>query len=144
MDSPKFTWFIQDEEDNFIASNSYTAEGSYVPGDHLIKNIQIWNNYNGNEDIEDAQSVNLILSFKNYEDNFLLNLFEISINEQDYKKVNIDINRGYINVGNLTGNSNTGQANSSNCKNIKIKIGPIPENIKTDLKTLIFYLECND
>lgn len=144
MNSSKFTWFIQNEEDNFIASNSYTAEGSYVPGDYLIKNIQIWNNYNGNEDVEDAQNINLILSFKNYEDNFLLNLFEISVEGQDYKKVNIDINRGYINIGNLTGNSNTGQVNSSNCKNIKIKIGPIPENIKTDLKTLIFYLECNN
>lgn len=143
MDSPKFTWFIQNEEDNFIASNSYTAEGSYVPGDYLIKNIQIWNNYSGNEDIEDAKSINLIFSFKNYEDNFLLNLIEVSVENQNYKKIYIDIDRGYINIGNLTGNSNTGQSNSSNYKNIRIKIGPVPENIKTDLKTLIFYLELN-
>lgn len=141
MNSPKFTWFIQNEEDNFIASNSYTAEGSYIPGEYLIRNIQIWNNYNGNEDIEDANDLNIVFAFRCYEDNFLLNLIEISVEDEEYKKLNIDMDRGFIPIGMLTGNSNTGQANSSNCKNIKIKIGPVPENIKTDLKTLIFYLE---
>ena len=52
MNNSKITWFIQDDDNNFIASKNYTADGSYSPGEYLIKNIQIWNNYNGNEDIE--------------------------------------------------------------------------------------------
>lgn len=143
MSNSKITWFIQNEDEQFMAAKSYTEEGSYTPGEYLVKNIQIWNNYNGNEDVDETGELQLVVSFKNYEDNFLLNLLEISINNNKFKKLNIDVDKGYISIGNLTGGSNTGQSNSSNCKNIKIKIGPIPNNIRSDFKTMIFYLTNN-
>ena len=144
MNNSKITWFIQDDDNNFIASKNYTADGSYSPGEYLIKNIQIWNNYNGNEDIDTIEDGQIVIAFKNYEDNFLLNLIQISVNNEDYKKLNIEIDRGYITIGRLTGYSNVGQDDSSNCKNIKLKIGPIPENIKSSLKSMIFYLKYSE
>ena len=141
MNNSKITWFIQDDDNNFIASKNYTANDSYSPGEYLIKNIQIWNNYNGNEDIDTIEDGQIVIAFKNYEDNFLLNLIQISVNNEDYKNLNIEIDRGYINIGRLTGYSNVGQDDSSNCKNIKLKIGPIPENIKSSVKSMMFYLK---
>ena len=39
MSNSKITWFIQNEDEQFMASKSYTEEGSYTPGEYLVKNI---------------------------------------------------------------------------------------------------------
>ena len=134
------TWFVN-EDDNFEPVNSYTADGAYTPGDYFEKVIRVYNNYNGSTDIDSAVNAKLVVAFKTYEDNFLLNLFEVSTDGINYSPLKIDIDRGEFELGTLTGLANLGQSDIGNCKTIYIKIGPIPDNIKSNLKSVIFYLE---
>lgn len=134
------TWFIN-EDDTFEPINTYTADGAYTPGDYLEKVIRIYNNYNGATDIDSVVNAKLVVAFKSYEDNFLLNLFQISIDGVNYSPLTINIDRGEYELGTLTGYANNGGSDSYNCKTIYIKIGPIPDNIKSSLKSVIFYLE---
>lgn len=133
MAIPIFSWFIQEDEQFNIYKN-YTEAGSLKSGDELIKNIRIYNGYGGQE-VDNSYNTKLVVSFKKYEDNFLLNLFEVKINDSDYQKLNVDIDRGTIDLGTIYKNSYI---------DLKIKIGPIPENIISSLKSVIFYLENNN
>ena len=134
------TWFIN-EDDTFEPINTYTADGAYTPGDYLEKVIRIYNNYNGATDIDSVVNAKLVVAFKSYEDNFLLNLFQISIDGVNYSPLTINIDRGEYELGTLTGYANNGGSDSYNCKTVYIMIGPIPDNIKSSLKSVIFYLE---
>ena len=134
------TWFVN-EENEFEPINSYTADGAYTPGDYFEKVMRIYNNYNGAADSDSANNAKLVVAFKTYEDNFLLNLFQVSTDGINYYPLKIDIDRGEFELGTLTGFANSGQSESTNCKDIYIKIGPIPDNIKSNLKSVIFYLE---
>ena len=84
------TWFIN-EDDTFEPINTYTADGAYTPGDYLEKVIRIYNNYNGATDIDSVVNAKLVVAFKSYEDNFLLNLFQISIDGVNYSPLTINI-----------------------------------------------------
>lgn len=130
MATPIFSFFIQ-EDDSYSMYKKYTEPGSLNPGDELIKNIRIYNGYGG-QTVENSYNTKLVLAFKNYEDNFLLNLFQIQIDNSEFKKLNIESDRGSIDLGTIYKNSYI---------DIKIKIGPIPENINSDLRSVIFYIE---
>lgn len=137
MSKPNISWLVYDD-DAYMPYNNFTADGSYSYGDTLTKRIQIWNNYNGKLAIDDAIDARLVLSFKNYEDNFLLNLTKVRfVGDEDYLDINIDIDRGIIDIGTLYGNA------SGYSKEIELTIGPIPNNLKSELKSLIFYIEYN-
>lgn len=145
--NPKISWRIREDfnEDNtggeYVQYKSYTEEGSLIPGDFLIKNIQVWNNYLGKEDAQDAKNCVLVIAFKNFEDSFLLSLIDVAINNVNYP-LEIDIDKGIVNIGDLSGVANAGNdSNESNYKNIQLTIGPIPENIKSELKSMYLYLE---
>ena len=70
------------------------------------------------------------------EDNFLLNLIEIRLpGSKEYVKPTIDIDRAVLELGTLYGDA------GGTYKEIEIKIGPIPENMKSELKSLVFYLD---
>ena len=47
----------------------------------------------------------------------------------------IDIDRAIFDLGTLYGDA------GGTYKEIEIKIGPIPENMKSELKSLVFYLD---
>ena len=125
------TWFVS-EENEFEPINSYTADGAYTPGDYFEKVIRIYNNYNGATDIDSANNAKLVVAFKTYEDNFLLNLFQVSTDGINYYPLKIDIDRGVINIGDIYKNSYV---------DLKIKLGPIQENISTSFKSMALYLE---
>ena len=77
----------------------------------------------------------------NFEDSFLLSLIDVAINNVNYP-LEIDIDKGIVNIGDLSGVANAGNdSNESNYKNIQLTIGPIPENIKSELKSMYLYLE---
>ena len=114
------TWFIN-EDDAFEPINTYTADGAYTPGDYLEKVIRIYNNYNGATDIDSVVNAKLVVAFKSYEDNFLLNLFQISIDGVNYSPLTINIDRGEYELGTLTGYANNGGSDSYNCKTVYIK-----------------------
>lgn len=131
MARPILTWLVQDEDNSFNVYKSYTEPGSLQPGDVLEKNIRIYNGYGG-QVVENSYNTKLIIAFKDYESNFLLNLFEVKVNDGEFEKLEIDIDRGSVNLGTIYKNEYV---------DVKIKIGPIPENINNGLKSVIFYLE---
>lgn len=140
MTKPKFTWFVLEDED-FIATKNYITDGAFGPGDILRKKIQIYNNYMGKEDINDAKNARLVLAFKHYQDNFLLNNITVRVGNGEAQKLTIEEDRGYVNIGTIFGHSNSAYIGGDNYKQIEITIGPIPSNIQSELKSLIFYLE---
>ena len=131
----KISWMIYEDE-VFVPYNTYMADGVYTTGEIISKRIQVWNNYRGTVAVDDAIDVKLVLSFKQYEDNFLLNL--LTIKDADTNTVlepTIDIDRAIYNIGSLYGNA------GGTYKEIELNIGPLPANLKSELKSLVFYLE---
>lgn len=148
MDNPKISWQVleyvdlNNEETEYVQYKSYTEEGSFIPGDYIRKVFRVWNNHNGKTDVKDAKDCTLVMAFKNFEDSFLLNLMKVTVNGVEHSNLPIDIDRAVIDIGDLSGVANTGTGlHTSNYKDIDILIGPIPNNIKSDLKSLYFYLE---
>ena len=124
------------EDEVFVPYNTYMADGVYTTGEVISKRIQVWNNYRGTVAVDDAIDVKLVLSFKQYEDNFLLNL--LTVKDADTNTVlepTIDIDRAIYNIGSLYGNA------GGTYKEIELNIGPLPANLKSELKSLVFYLE---
>ena len=131
----KISWMIYEDE-VFVPYNPYMADGVYTTGEIISKRIQVWNNYRGTVAVDDAIDVKLVLSFKQYEDNFLLNL--LTVKDADTNTVlepTIDIDRAIYNIGSLYGNA------GGTYKEIELNIGPLPANLKSELKSLVFYLE---
>ena len=146
MNSPRISWQILEniinDEYEYIQYKTYTEEGSFIPGDIISKTIQIWNNYQGLEDVQDANNCKLVMAFKAFEDSFLLNLMTVQIDNNDTVELEIDVDRGIIELGTLSGLANNGTAsNNTNYRTIHFTIGPLPDNIKSELKGLYFYLE---
>lgn len=147
MDNPKISWQVHESIDSdnnyeYVQYKSYTEEGSFIPGDYIKKTFRVWNNHNGRVDVRDAKDCTLVLAFKNFEDSFLLNLMQVTVDGVEHSNLEIDIDRAVVDIGDLSGVANTGtDSHASNYKNIEISIGPIPSNIKSDLKGLYFYLE---
>lgn len=144
MAAPKITWQVKDDgyTEEFIPTRNYTEEGSFTSGEYIQKKIRVWNNYNGSNDVSDAINCNLVLAFKNFEDNFLLHLINVKIGNNDWVYPNIDTDRGVIEMRDLSGLANNGSlANAENYCDIEFRIGPLPANIKCELKSLYFYLE---
>lgn len=131
----KISWMVYEDE-VYLPYNSYMADGAYTAGDVLTRRIQIWNNHDGAVAAADIIDAKLVMAFKKYEDNFLLNLIEIRIiGEGDFMKPDIDIDRAEFYLGNLYGDA------GGTYKELELKIGPIPENLKSELKSLVFYLD---
>ena len=131
----KISWMIYEDE-VFVPYNTYMADGVYTTGEIISKRIQVWNNYRGTVAVDDAIDIKLVLSFKQYEDNFLLNL--LTVKDADSNTVlepTIDIDRAIYNIGSLYGNA------GGTYKEIELNIGPLPANLKSELKSLVFYLE---
>ena len=67
---------------------------------------------------------------------------DVKISGRENETMAIDVDRGVISIGDLSGIANTGtNSHESNYRTIDISIGPIPNNIKSELKGLYFYLE---
>ena len=145
MAEPKISWQVLDENESgteYMLVRNYTEEGSFTSGQYVNKKIRVWNNYEGSRDVPNAVNCNLVLAFKSYEDNFLLHLIRIKVGNNDWSYLNIDTDRGVLPMKDLSGLANNGsQANQSNYCDIEIAIGPLPENMRCELKSLYFYIE---
>ena len=116
-----------------------------MPGETVDIKMQVWNNRNGLDDVADAIDAKLMMYFKNYEDNFLLNLCSIKLGSSEYKNVVVDIDRGYFDIGTISGKANNGsELNIENFYELALKIGPIPSNVKSELKDLVLDIEYTD
>lgn len=148
MTSPKISWYVLEtynDELEYVPKKKHEEEDSLMPGDTMHIGMQVWNNRNGIEDVSDATDARIVLYFKNYEDNFLLNLCSFKIGDGEYKKIAIDVDRGYLELGTISGKSNNGSdLNIENYYDIEFKMGPMPNNVKSELKDLILDIEYSD
>ena len=146
MEKPRISWHVLEEVSvdsyEYIQYKVYDEEGSYTPTETIEKTIQVWNNYCGRSDVADLTNCRLVISFKNFEDSYLLRLIKVQINESSYMDLELDLDKGIIEIGNLSGTANNGTSvNTSNYKTIHFSIGPLPNNLKSELKSMYFYLE---
>lgn len=144
MTTPKLTWFVLEDSDGlyqYSAKRTHDMEGSYAPGDHVNMKIQLWNNRRGMEDVADATNARLVLFFKNYEDNYLLKLCKVNLSNT-VKPVTIDLDRGIFDLKTISGSANNGtDLNTANYVEFELQIGPIPQNVKSELKGLVLDVE---
>lgn len=145
MNKPHITWYVLEQVDSdfeFVPKYKHDMEESYTSSEIMKIKAQVWNNRSGDEDIEDATNARLVAYFKNYEDIQLLNLCKIKIGDNDVESMVIDIDRAEYNIGTLYGRSNNGsQLNKDNYVEFEIQFGPIPSNIRSELKSLILDIE---
>ena len=133
--SAKISWMVYEDE-TYLPYNTYMADGTYCADDVIVKRIQVWNNRQGSISVDDIINGKLVLAFKRYEDNFLLNLITVkSITDNEVLKPTIDVDRAVYDFGTLYGNV------GGSYKELEITIGPLPANLKSELKSLIFYLD---
>lgn len=145
MIAPKMTWYILEDIDGvfeYSQKRNYDLEGSYSPNDTVSVKIQLWNNRLGTENVQDAKNAKLSIFFKNYEDNYMLKLCRLKFNGEDEKNFEIDMDRGIFELGTISGSANNGSdLNTDNYVSFELLIGPIPANLKTELKGLILDVE---
>ena len=68
----------------------------------------------------------------------MLKLCKIKFNDSDIQDLDIDMDRGVINLGTISGGANNGsELNTDNYKEFELLIGPLPYNLKSELKGLI-------
>ena len=88
MVGPKISWQVADEisANEYVMARNYTEEGSFTSGQYINKKLRVWNNYEGAKDVPNATDCNLVLAFKNYEDNFLLHLIRVKVGKYLYQE----------------------------------------------------------
>ena len=145
MITPKITWYVLEDINGlyeYSPKRTHDLEGSYAPNDIIKVKIQLWNNRLGIEDVQDANNAKLCVFFKNYEDNYMLNLCKVKFNNEEAQPLKIDMDRGIINLGNLSGSANNGSdLNIDNYIEFELIIGPLPSNLKNELKGLVLDVE---
>lgn len=145
MMTPKITWYVLEDIDGlyeYSPKRTHDLEGSYAPNDTIKVKIQLWNNRLGAEDVQDAINAKLCIFFKNYEDNYMLKLCKVKFNNEEPKALKIDMDRGLIDLGNLSGGANNGSdLNTDNYIEFELIIGPLPSNLKSELKGLVLDVE---
>lgn len=145
MITPKITWYVLEDINGlyeYSPKRTHDLEGSYAPNDIIKVKIQLWNNRLGIEDVQDANNAKLCVFFKNYEDNYMLNLCKVKFNNEEAQPLKIDMDRGIVNLGNLSGSANNGSdLNIDNYIEFELIIGPLPSNLKNELKGLVLDVE---
>ena len=145
MMTPKMTWFVLEDIDGlyqYSAKRTHDMEGSYAPGDTVKIKIQLWNNRRGSEDVANAENAKLVIFFKNYEDNYLLKLCKVKFESNEAKPITIDMDRGIFDLRTISGGANNGtDLNTDNFLEFELQIGPIPFNVKSELKGLVLDVE---
>lgn len=145
MLTPKLKWYVLEDIDGsyeYSPKKTHDMEGSYAPSDTLNLKVQLWNNRLGTEDVQSINNAKLCVFFKNYEDNYLLKLCKVKIKNKEAKELEIDMDRGLIDIGHISGSANNGSdLNVDNYVEFELLIGPLPSNLKSELKGLILDVE---
>lgn len=72
----------------------------------------------------------------------MLKLCKIKFNNEEPQPLGIDMDRGLISLGNISGGANNGSdLNTDNYVEFELIIGPLPSNLKSELKGLILDIE---
>lgn len=141
MKDPQISWYVLEDE-TFVPYEEYYA-GSYRPDDVIEVVMNVWNNRWGQEVVKDVQQGRIAVYFDTIEDSYLLNLCSVSIDDGEFKALNITSNRGRINLGRgLSGEVNVGSSTAKdNYAKITLRFGPITDGIRNSLKNLYVDIE---
>lgn len=142
MLKPVITWHII-EEDETMQENEYYL-GSYSPNEEIQLSFQVWNNRYGQIEAETIDNARLAIYFETFEDNAILNYCTVSVNEGEFSKPEIDVNKATLYIGELNGTINNGSAtdkNRTHFKNVTLKFTNLPSNLKNGLKNLFIDIE---
>lgn len=142
MEQASISWYIK-EDDDYVQDNDYYL-GSFSSLMDITLNVQVWNNRYGNETVENVDNARLSIYFDTVEDSSLLQYCTVSINNNEFTKPSITLNRAVIEIGDLYGTYNNGledTSNSNNYKNLSIKFSKMPSNLKNGLKNLFLDIE---
>jgi hypothetical protein len=141
MKEPIITWFVKNEEENFIPREEYNA-GIYTKGKKLIVEMQVWNNRWGIEDVDDLKNPVINLYFETLEDSVLLNMCKISVDEVENMPLIITGQKASVFINkDIKGTQNNGDQEESNLNFINIKFEFEAPNYRlkeNDLKNLYF------
>lgn len=144
MKSPIIEWFVQESVDSINPYSNYFA-GTVKTNEFVDVRVHIWNNRFGLDTVKTASDCKVSLTFDSLEDALYLDLCSIKVNDitQQIKKIS---NKIYVDIPNLDGSSNNGSM-SSNYKNyatLDLKIGPIKEGMKNNIKNIIMDIVFNE
>ena len=137
MNIANISWFILDAEEYTQESDVYI--GSYSHNETISIKCQLWNNRYGTTHIESVENATLGILFESIEDSYMLNYCSVTIDNGEEIKPTIEIDRGLIEIGLISGDSNNGEdsiSNKNNYYDIEIKFKNVPSNIKKGLKSL--------
>lgn len=142
MSNSKISWYILEDED-YIQDNEFYL-GSYSPDTEIKFKSQVWNNRYGINNIESIPDARLAIYFDSIEDSMLLKYCSVSINSGEFIKIPIVFNKGVVDIGLLSGNSNNGLDSADNIynfKNIEVLFKGFPPNLKNGIKNMYLDIE---
>ena len=144
MNKPNISWYISEEND-YIQDNEYYL-GSFSQESEIKMNVQVWNNRYVKTHVDSIQNARLAIYFDSIEDNTLLQYCSVSVEDKHFPEIPVIFNKGVIDIGLLSGDSNNGLDsvdNHYNFKNITIIFKNLPNNLKNGLKNMFLDIEIN-
>jgi hypothetical protein len=133
------------ESDQSLTPSEEYYAGSYRPTEQFLVQVSIWNNRWGTEAIANAVAARVTVTFDTLEDSVLLPLFSVQVGQGTFAPLNVQGNKGVIDIGSLSGISNDGSTNAiTNYKNITLKIDSIPTNLRRSLRNMFLDIEFDE
>ena len=121
----------------------YGENSNFNDYDILITDINELDCYENDHDI--YLIVNDFYEFSKYNGDLKriwLKLCKVKINDEEAKPLEIDMDRGLIALGDISWSANTGSdLNIDNYVKFELIIGPLPTNLKSELKGIILDVE---
>jgi len=144
MLKPKLQWFGKIKSDTAYEGTNDFFAGTYDGKDPLSVSIQLWNNRWGKEDCEDLKNFYITMSFKDFEDNALLEYCHVTVNGSEViypeianKIATLPIPNSIVIKG--TKNDGTAEKNKSNYLQLDFVFQAPEVHLKeNDLKTIVF------
>lgn len=115
MKTPRISWYAKMDYGDIFQPKSSIYAGTYLIGETIDINIQLWNNRYGETDVESLTNFNLLMYFKDFEDSSLLDSCSIYL-DNTLLPMNIDNGKAVINFANSV--SISGKANDGSSTNI--------------------------
>lgn len=142
MNNPKITWYILEDND-YIQDNEFYL-GSFSSDSEVKLTAQVWNNRYGKTNVDSIPNARLSVYFESVEDSMLLNYCKVSVNGDSPVEMPTMFNKGIIDIGLLSGNSNNGTDsvdNVYNFKTITLSFKGFPSNLRNGIKNMFLDIE---
>lgn len=148
MNNANVTWIIKENDQDNITYDYYIGNINGASSTSL--KIQVWNNYQGFDDIKDITNARLIFKAVSIDDAYIFDYLTVKVDNQVKSFIKYDDIKYGISIGSLSGKSNTGDENeqyklaTKNMCSIELIFNPIDYKVKDGLKNLILDIESNN